>query len=55
MNDKVFLADVGYKKRSWCGKTSLTNGVCQKRGETGFQCKNDTTKFIKGKKNHPEA
>lgn len=53
INDKVFLADVGYIKRSWCGKTSLTNGGCQKRSETGFQCKNDTTKSIRKKKQTP--
>jgi len=46
MNDKVFLADMGYKERSWCGKTSPTNRVCQKCGETVFLYKNDITKFI---------
>lgn len=55
MNDKAFLADVGCKKRSRCGETSLTKGVCQKRGETGFQRGNDTTKIRKEKTKQPEA
>lgn len=55
MNDKAFLADVGYKKRSRCGETSLTKGVCQKHGEIGFQCGNDTARFREEKTKQPEA
>lgn len=54
MSDEAFLADVGYKKRSWCGETSLTKGVCQKHGETGFPCGNDCARFRKRKPNSPK-